>query len=305
MKVGLSQHSPIFLNLERSLEKAKAIMEEASELGCQLLVFGESWLSGYPVWLDHAPNIAKWDHAPTKEIFLRMHQNSITIPGPEISKLQDYSKKLKLAICMGLNEKVESNKGHGTLYNSLVLIDEAGNLIHHHRKLMPTFTEKMLYGLGDGRGIDTVSINGWNVGGLICWEHWMPLSRQALHDKGEQLHISLWPQVHEMHQIASRHYAFEGRCFVLAVGQIMTAGQMPEVLEFPRSDSNDLLLNGGSCVIGPDGKFLTAPVFGQECIVTAELEMSNIQKEQMTLDVSGHYSRPDIYEFHLKKYSSQ
>ena len=278
-------------------------MEDAAKEQCDLLVFGETWLTGYPVWLDHVPSMAYWDHEPTKEVFAKMHENGVTVPGPALSILQDKARNLSLNICMGLNEKVEGNKGHGTIYNSFVIISDSGELVHHHRKLMPTYTEKMIYGLGDARGLQSVNLGGWNVGGLICWEHWMPLSRQALHDSGEQIHIALWPRVHEMHQIACRHYAFEGRCYVLAVGQILRADQLPKEFVFDELelDKNQLLLNGGGCIIGPNGKFLKHPVFDNECLIIEDLDLSAIRKEQMTLDVSGHYSRSDIYEFNVKR----
>lgn len=302
MKVALSQHTPAFLDLQSSLEKAVGIMEEASKQQCDLLVFGETWLTGYPVWLDHIPGVAYWDHEPTKQVYAQMHEQSLTIPGPALTFLQDHARKLKINVCMGLNEKVAADKGHGTIYNAFVIINSKGELVHHHRKLMPTYTEKMLYGLGDARGIKSVSLEGWNVSGLICWEHWMPLSRQALHDSGEQIHIALWPRVHEMHQIASRHYAFEGRCYVLAVGQILEASQLPQVLVSDINfDQDQLLLNGGSCIIGPNGKYLQPPVFDQECLVVDTLDLNAIRKEQMTLDVTGHYARPDVFDFQVKR----
>ena len=304
IEVAISQHAPVYLNLEQTLEKAFSIMDDATGQGCELLVFGETWLTGYPVWLDYVPAAALWDHEPTKEVFAQMHQHAVTVPGPHIDLIKQRARELSLNVCLGINEKVIGAAGHGTLYNSFVIIDSRGELVLHHRKLMPTFTEKMLYGLGDGRGIGTVQVNEWNLGGLICWEHWMPLSRQALHNQGEQIHVALWPKVHEMHEIASRHYAFEGRCYVLAAGQIIRSGQIPDVLELPDemvSHPEQLLLNGGSCIIGPDGKYLVPPVFDEERLIIATLDLNKIKQEQMTLDVSGHYSRPDIYEFNVKK----
>lgn len=304
IKVAISQHAPVYLNLKQSLDKANSIMEEAASEGCQLLVFGETWLTGYPVWLDYVPAAALWDHGPTKEVFAQMHENGVTVPGPEIDQIRKRAKELKLNICLGINEKVEGAAGHGTIYNAFVIINTDGELVNHHRKLMPTFTEKLLYGVGDGRGLNTVQVNGWNLGGLICWEHWMPLSRQALHNLGEQIHVALWPKVHEMHEIASRHYAFEGRCYVLAAGQVTYANQIPGAFSVPEEvlkDPKQLLLNGGSCIIGPNGKYLTPPVYDVEGLVMATLNLNTIREEQMTLDVSGHYSRPDIFEFRVKK----
>jgi predicted amidohydrolase len=140
------------------------------------------------------------------------------------------------------------------------------------------------------------------VGGLICWEHWMPLARQAMHNQGEQIHVAVFPTVHEMHQIASRQYAFEGRCYVLAVGLTMTEKDLPDELrEQSKIDSNRLVLRGGSCVIAPDGKYVLEPVFDREEILTAEIDLSMIDEEKMTLDVSGHYSRPDVFDFSVNQ----
>ncbi len=136
------------------------------------------------------------------------------------------------------------------------------------------------------------------VGGLICWEHWMPLARQALHTSGEDVHVAAWPQVKEMNLVASRHYAFEGRCFVIACGSIMRADEIPaelELIESLKQNPDTLVLNGGSAIIAPDGKVIAGPVFEAESILTADLDFSQIAEESLTLDVTGHYFRPDIF----------
>ncbi len=304
VKVAISQHAPVYMDLVASLDKAAEIIKEAANEECQLLVFGETWLTGYPVWLDYAPSAALWDHAPTKQVFAAMHANSVVVDGTEVAFLKQQAKEHGLGICMGINERVTTGPGQGTLYNAIITIDQSGNLVNHHRKLMPTYTEKMLYGLGDGRGLQAVEVGGFRVGSLVCWEHWMPLTRQALHNDGEEIHIALWPKVHEMHQIASRQYAFEGRCFVLAAGQITRVNQLPEVLDLPadlKEQPEKMLLNGGSCIIGPDGHYLVEPLFDDETLVTATLDLEKIKEEQLTMDVSGHYYRPDVFEFKVKR----
>ena len=304
LKVAIAQYAPDYLNLSGCMKIAQELISQAASQQCELLVFGETWLSGYPVWLDYSPQAALWDHEATKEIFALTHQNSITVPGEEVSALQALAKEHQLAICMGINEKVVGQAGHGTLYNAIITINKQGQLVNHHRKLMPTFTEKLVYGLGDGRGLKSVDMGAWYLGGLVCWEHWMPLSRQALHNQGEQVHIALWPQVHEMHQVASRHYAFEGRCFVLAAGQITKAAQLPDALPLVPpwdEDPESFVLKGGSCIIDPRGNFLVEPLFEQEALIVETLDLSRITEEQMTLDVSGHYSRPDVFDFKVKK----
>ena len=164
----------------------------------------------------------------------------------------------------------------------------------------------MVWGQGDGANLKAVDTSVGRVGGLICWEHWMPLARQVLHDSGEHIHIAVWHTVHEMHQLASRHYAFEGRCFVLAAGLLMKVRDLPSQLPVSTelSDKPDhLLLRGGSTIIGPDGNYLVEPVFDEERIVVAELSLDQIDKERMTLDVSGHYQRSDLFDLKVKRSS--
>ena len=302
--IGIVQASPVFMNLEASLEKALALIEEAALKDAKLVTFGETWLAGYPAWLDYCPNAALWNHEPTKEIFAQMRRSSVVVPGKETRSLGAIAAKHKIALVIGVNERVETGAGNGTLYNSLLTFGADGKLLNHHRKLVPTYTERLVHGNGDGDGLMAVESGFGRIGGLICWEHWMPLARQAMHVSGEDLHIAVFPTVHEMHQVASRQYAFEGRCFVLAAGLLMQAKDLPAPLlsgtELEKSPEN-FLLRGGSCVIAPDGSFIVEPVFDKETIITAELDLTMNDREKMTLDVSGHYSRPDVFDFKIKR----
>lgn len=303
VKIAIVQSGGVYLDIENSMLKLAEYVEAASQEDADLVVFGESWLGGYPAWLDHCPEAALWNHEPTKKIFARMHQNSITIPGEETRVLQNLARAHHMAIVTGVNEKVHTGIGNGTIYNSLLIIDAMGNIAIHHRKLSPTFTEKLLYGQGDGFGLKSAETHFGRIGGLICWEHWLPLARQAMHNNGELIHIALWPSVHEMHQTASRHYAFEGRCFVVAAGQIMRVSDFPQELKLPdhlRADPSQLILNGGSCIIAPDGQFLLEPQFGREGVIVYDIaHLEQAIRERMTLDISGHYNRSDVFNFSL------
>ncbi len=190
-----------------------------------------------------------------------------------------------------------------TLFNTQLTFDTDGALARRHRKLMPTYHERLIWGQGAGRSLAAVSVNGARVGSLICWEHWMPLARQAMHDSGEEIHVAGWPGVQEMHQIASRSYAFEGRCFVLAVGSILRVRDMPPELP-PKADKpgvpDGFMIRGGSAIIAPNGRYLAGPVYDQETVVVADCDLSEITREALTLDVSGHYSRPDVFHFKVK-----
>lgn len=305
IRIAIVQEGPVHLNLPLSLQKLEILVKEAATEKAELVIFGETWLTGYPAWLDHCPGVALWGHEPTKHIFARMWQNSVTVPGDATRLISQLAKNHKMVIGIGVNERVETGPGNGTLYNTFLLFDATGELVTHHRKLMPTFTEKLLYGLGDARGLRVAETAVGRIGGLICWEHFMPLARQAMHNEGEFIHLALWPTVHEMHQVASRHYAFEGRCFVIAAGQMMRIKDFPPELDLPKpmqEEPEDWILNGGSCVIAPDGFYDLKPQYDVEGIIYHTMDdLDQIYRERMTLDTSGHYHRPDIFDLKVKR----
>ncbi|MDQ3119244.1 MAG: carbon-nitrogen hydrolase family protein [Verrucomicrobiota bacterium] len=306
--VAIIQHAPVFMDLAASMAKAATLIAEAARDGARVVTLGETWLPGYPAWLDYCGGMALWDHAPTKAVFARLRQNSILVPGKETEQLAQLAGDHHLTLVIGVNERVDTGPGNGTLYNSLLTFNPEGALANHHRKLVPTHTERLVWGQGDGGGLDSVATPAGRIGGLICWEHWMPLARQALHVAGEQIHVAVWPTVHEMHQLASRHYAFEGRCFVLAAGLIMRVKDLPAELGAPPNladQPESFLLRGGSAIIGPNGRYVVEPCFDQEKIITAELDPAAVDEERMTLDVTGHYSRPDIFDLQVRTASGR
>ena len=299
VRVAIVQAAPVSLDLAASLEKGIALIRNAATRGARLIAFAETWLPGYPIWLDYCPDIALWNHEPAKQVFARLRQNSVVVPGPQTERLGALARELDVSIVIGANERAG-----GTLYNALLMFTPDGALARHHRKLVPTHTERMIWGQGDAAGLGAVATPGGRVGGLICWEHWMPLARQAMHDSGEEIHVAVWPTAHDLHQLASRHYAFEGRCFVLACGAISRARDLPAELRLPEELSSDperLLQRGGSAVIAPDASYIAGPVFDEETIIEAEIDLEHIDREQMTLDVSGHYARPDLFSFEVRR----
>lgn len=302
-RVAVVQAAPEFMDLNGSMEKARSLIRDAASRGAELVAFPEAWLPGYPAWLDSCRDAALWDHAPTKHVFARLVENSVVVPSSHTEALSSLAKEFGIALSMGINERVKEGPGHGTLYNSNLLFNSDGALVNCHRKIMPTFTERMIWGMGDGASLQAANTSSGRVGALICWEHWMPLARQVLHVSREEVHIAAWPWVKEMNLVASRHYAFEGRCFVLACGGIMRARDLPqemEPLQSLRSQPDALLLRGGSAIVGPDGKVFAGPIFDEETILIAELDFSSITRESLTLDVTGHYARPDVFDLRLK-----
>jgi predicted amidohydrolase len=290
--------------LQGGLVNTRELAIEAAASGARLVVFPETWIPGYPAWLDVCRDAALWNHPPVKQAFRRMAENSVVVAGESGRALGEIARDARVTLVIGVSERVEQGPGRGTLFNSLLTYGPDGALLNHHRKLVPTYTERMVWGTGDADGLTPAETEVGRVGGLVCWEHWMPLARQALHQAGEDIHVAVWPTVIESHQIASRQYAFEGRCYVLAAGALMRATALPPELE-PHPDrvaSPDAwLLRGGSAIIGPDGTYIREPVYEQSVTLYAELDLARVREESMTLDVAGHYHRPDLFDFTIHR----
>jgi len=302
-RVAIVQDEPAD-TLADALSRTRELSGEAARGGATVVVFPETWIPGYPAWLDVCRDAGLWDHAPVKRVFARMAENSIVVGGESGKALAEIARALDVTLVVGVIERVDAGIGRGTLYNALLTIGPDGVLLNHHRKLMPTYTERMVWGLGDANGLQAVDTPAGRVGGLICWEHWMPLARQALHESAEDIHVAVWPNVHEMVQIASRQYAFEGRCFVLAAGSLLRAENLPPELEAHPdrvTSPSQFVLRGGSAIIGPNGAYIAGPVFDEPCILTAELDLNQVREELMSLDVAGHYSRPDCLELRVTR----
>lgn len=305
MKIAIVQKAPVINNLGSSLKLLESYLDNASKEAADLVVFGECWLCGYPAWIDYVPEAGFWDHEPVKKVWSDMYNNAISVKSKEFQSILELAKDKKLNIILGANEKIVSGPGNGTMYNTVFIIDNQGQLQNHHRKLMPTHTERLIHGTGDGHGLKAVDMDFGRIGSLICWEHWMPLARQAMHNEAEDIHIALWPFVKEMHIVTSRQYAFEGRCFVVSVGQMLKAIDTPADLALPQSlaeDPEKWVMRGGSCIIRPDGSFLLEPQNDIDDVIYAEIpDVKAFTGEKMNLSVSGHYNRPDVFELTVNR----
>ncbi len=304
MKVAIVQDGPVYLDAGGTLERTKRYIIQAADSGADLVVFGENWFSGYPVWLDICRDVNLWDHSPVKSVWARMFKEGLSPGSPIMKELQTIIGKNELYVVLGANEAIAEGQGNGTVYNTIYTFDHSGNIVNHHRKLMPTYTEKLVHGLGDGAGLKSVPTPFGKLGSLICWEHWMPLARQAMHDTGEEVHVALWPFVKKMHHVACSHYAHEGRCHVIAVGQVMHQSELPEELEISdiiQVPHDGLIMKGGSAIYGPDGSVILPPLYGERKLIVRELSIERNLEERMNLSVSGHYQRPDIFSLTVNK----
>ena len=289
-------------DLDVTLERTVQLASEARDLGARLIVFPETWLPGYPIWVDCAPEAALWDHAGVRKVYRRMAEQSVVVGDATTKRLASLARELRATIVLGISERVDSGPARDTLFNSALTFGADGAILNHHRKLMPTHGERLVWGVGDAAGIRAVDTPVGRVGSLICWEHWMPLARQAMHESGEDIHVAMWPTAKEANHQACRNYAFEGRCFVLAAGALMRAAVLPPELSVspPLMSPDAFVLHGGSAIIGPEAEYIVPPLYDTSRILTAELDLGVRREVSMTLDVSGHYSRPDCLRLQLQ-----
>ncbi len=299
LAVGIAQARPATLDLDRAVTRACEWIAHAAARGVKLLAFPEAWIPGYPVWCDGGA-FGSWGNAGSKRLHGRLLENSIVVPSAHSAALCEAARLGGVAVVIGVNEREPRG---GSIYNSLLLIDETGQLVAVRRKLVATHGERLVWTPGDAAFLDSFELAGARVGGLVCWEHWMPLARHVLHAAGEQVHVAAWPHGAEHHQIASRHYAFEGRCFVLAAATVLAKADLPPgvLSESDRAAAPELLLAGGSAIIGPDGHYVVEPVYGREELLVGEIDLARVDEEKLTLDVAGHYARPELFELIVRR----
>lgn len=302
LKIGLAQISPVWLNKELSREKIKSYIEKAGSEKCDLVVFGEGLLPGYPFWLGLTHG-SDFNSKMQKEIHAHYIRNSIQIEAGELDILCETAKKHKVAAYVGIIERAKNRGGH-SLYCSLVYISKKGKIKSVHRKLMPTYEERLAWSTGDGNGLRVHSLKEFTVGGLNCWENWLPLARASLYGQGEDLHVAVWPGSIRNTEDISRFIAKEARSFVVSVGGLMEIKDFPP--DTPYRDeiiknAVDPLTDGGSCIAAPDGSWAVEPIVGKEGLFTAEIDFNRVLEERQNLDVAGHYSRPDVTQLTVNR----
>lgn len=295
LTVAVAQIAPIWLQREATLDKMISSIEEAGKAGCQLIVFGEALLPGYPYWIEITEG-ARFNSKIQKEIHAHYMRQAIQPEAGHLDELYTLARKYKMAIMTGSIERAMDRGGH-SLYCSLIYIDQQGTLANVHRKLMPTYEERLTWSPGDGYGLRTFPLEPFTIGGLNCWENWMPLPRAALYAMGENLHIALWPGNLRNTDILTPFLAREGRSYVISVSGLMRKSDFPDEtphLDIILSNAPDTLADGGSCVANPDGTWLVPPVTHEECLKIAVLDYDRVLEERQNFDPSGHYSRPDV-----------
>jgi len=295
LTIGIAQIAPIWINREKTLDKIVEHTTAAAKAGCQLVVFGEALLPGYPFWIERTDG-ARFNSPVQKEMHAHYMQNAVQIEAGHIDRLCTAAGHHKIAVVLGCIERAVDRGSH-SIYAALVYIDPQGVVQSVHRKLIPTYEERLTWAPGDGHGLRVHALGPFTVGGLNCWENWMPLARAALYGQGEDLHVAIWPGgIHNTRDI-TRYIAREARSYVISASGLMRRDDFPSDTPHLKSILNecpDMLANGGSCVAGPDGEWVVEPVINEEKLIVATLDYPSILKERQNFDPAGHYSRPDV-----------
>lgn len=293
--IGAAQIAPVWLKRQATIDKVANCIELAAKQGCQLVTFGEALVPGYPFWIELTDG-ARFNSAKQKEIFARYLDEGVVIERGDLSVICEAAKLHRIAVYLGVMERAPDRGGH-SLYCTLVYIDNAGAVQSVHRKLHPTYEERLAWAQGDGHGLQVHDLQAFRVGGLNCYENWMPLVRSALYAQGEDLHISVWPGgLHNTHDLTS-FIAKESRGYVVAVSGLMRPSDFPAdtlALAEILADGRDFFSNGGTTISAPNGRLLLDPVVGREALVVAELDHALVRGERQNFDLSGHYARPDV-----------
>tara|TARA_R110002049_G_scaffold2511_8_gene18415 strand:+ start:1349 stop:2305 length:957 start_codon:yes stop_codon:yes gene_type:complete len=295
LKIALAQIAPVWLDKSATINKVKSAIVEAAENEAELIVFGEGLIPGYPFWLGLTHGTA-FDNKMQKELHAHYARNSIQIEKGELLEICELAKKHTIAIYLGIIERAQNRGGH-SLYCSLIYINELGDIKSVHRKLQPTYDERLTWSPGDGNGLKVHALKDFTVGGLNCWENWMPLPRAALYGQGENLHIAVWPGSDHNTKDITRFIARESRSFVVSVSCLMHAADFPKSTPYYEElikNAPNILANGGSCIAGPDGEWILAPDISTNGNIYQTIDFNHIYEERQNFDVAGHYSRPDI-----------
>ena len=296
VRAAVVQNSAVVFNREATLEKAARLVKDAKREGAELVLFPEAFVSAYPKGLDFGAVIGSRT-AEGREDFRRYFDSAIEVPGPAVDFLGQVAGDHDVHLVIGVIER-----DGGTLYCTVLFFSPEGKFLGKHRKLMPTASERLVWGYGDGSTLPVFDTPLGKLGSVICWENYMPLLRTAMYAKGIQLYCAPTADDRDTWLATMQHIALEGRCFVLSACQFLLRGDCPDDYDAVQGNDRDtVLMRGGSCIISPLGKVLAGPVFNQSQILVADLDMGEITRGKYDFDATGHYARPDIFQLHVNE----
>jgi len=296
VRVSLIQSSPVLFNRAETIKKVESLALQAAKENTDLILFPEAFIPAYPRGLTFGTKIGSRSEQG-RAAWAKYTENSVAVPSPSTDLLAKIAEKAGSYLVIGVVEKGKT----GTLYCSLLYFDSGGKLVGKHRKLKPTAAERIIWGEGDGTDLDVYDTDLGKIGGLICWENYMPLARMALFRQGIEIYLAPTADMRDSWQASMRHIATEGRCFVLSCNQFVTKGEYPQLPGEDFSVLPDVVCRGGSVVVDPLGNVIAGPAFDHETILTATLDMNLITRAKMDFDAAGHYARDDVFNFSINK----
>ncbi|HEY2648863.1 MAG TPA: carbon-nitrogen hydrolase family protein [Puia sp.] len=295
IRVGVVQATPALFNKEKSIDIVISWIEKGSAAGCEFLLFPESFIPCYPRGLDFDAVIGKRTDK-SRSLWLDYYEASVDVSGGDLDRLKDAIKKAGLYVALGVTEK--ENTG-GSLYCSLLYFNRDGEIIGKHRKIKPTGLERYIWAESDGTGLVSFDLPIGKLGGLICWENYMPLARMAMFNKGVEIYLAPTADARSSWQATMLHIALEGRCFVLSSNQFIRKSDYPEKYQSSLMDESEIICGGGSVIYSPLGETLAGPLWNDEGLLVADLDFRDLVKSKLDFDVTGHYSRNDIFKLQI------
>jgi nitrilase len=301
LRVAIAQIAPAWLDRAATTDRIVAAIAEAGEAGAGLVAFGEALLPGYPFWIEHTDG-ARFEDDLQKSLFAHYCTQAVVVERGDLDPIRAAARRHRLWVALGIVERAPDRGGH-SLYCTLALIDASGTLRNLHRKLVPTHEERLVWAPGDGAGLRTFAVGPFTVGGLNCWENWMPLPRAALSAQGEDLHLALWPGNHRNTRDITRFAAREGRSYVVGASALLRRSDIPDAhphAALLRERLPETCADGGSAIAGPDGEWVLEPS-SREGLLLADLHLDAVYRERQNFDPSGHYARPDVLSLRLDR----
>lgn len=292
----LIQDSPVFFDKSKTLEKVERLTRKHAQEGCDLIVFPESFIPGYPRGFTFGAKVGSRS-AEGRAHFREYHENSIDLESKDLERLEKLAREAQVYLVIGVTEKQNTN---GSLYCSMLYLSPTDGLLGVHRKIKPTGTERLVWAEADGKSLVTFQTKIGKLGGLICWENYMPLARMSMYRKGVEIYVAPTADSRAGWMATLQHIALEGRCFVLGCNQYYTKSMYPSPYQHLVLEAPENLCRGGSAIVSPMGEFLAGPLFDKAGTLKAELDLEAIVPSKMDFDVNGHYTRPDIFRLDIQ-----
>ena len=302
IRIAAAQIAPVWLDRAATIAKVVSYVHQAADESAQLVAFGEALIPGYPFWIEWTDG-ARFDSAVQKSLHAHYLDQAVQIEAGHLEPVCEAARARGITVIVGCIERPGDRGGH-SVFATLVYIDSAGTIRSVHRKLMPTYEERLSWATGDGHGLRTHALGPFTVGALNCWENWMPLARAALYAQGEDLHVALWPGSVRNTEHITRFIARESRSYVMSVSGLLRRTDVPGMVPHAAlllERMPVVLAEGGSCIAAPDGSWLIAPIASEERVMVATIEHQRVREERQNFDPAGHYGRPDVFQLTVNR----